>query len=479
MEHSYNGRGDLLETVRTDSAGSERTTYAYDAAFRLTLITDHTGTETTFTNDANNRRTEISHPDGAVEERTYDDSGRLTGITTTGAAGQSLVEASYSYDNDGADSDQLQSRTIDGDTEEFTYDGLDRLTSNGEIDYAYDDAGNLTSAGGEDLAYNDADQVTDARGVEVDHDEAGNMTSRGGRVLEYSLTNQFLQADEDADLATSISYDTTNQTQMRGITEAHEGERIDRQLSNTALGVTNVASEGERTSFVRDANGELISMVAWDGEERFHFTTDHQNTVLAITAEGSEAESPDVVYDYTPFGERSMEASDQSGAASLNPFGFTGAYQFQDGTVHLGYRFYDTNTLNFTQPDPSRQEMNNYAYGMGDPINNVDWTGLMSLAIAAGTIGSAAAGAAAAVGMAAVCGASLGVGCLLGGVVVGAAASGFGGVVGAGLAGGSQSEIASSGRAGLVGGAVTGPLPAAPGLLISLGTSGFLVSDSA
>lgn len=130
-------------------------------------------------------------------------------------------------------------------------------------------------------------------------------------------------------------------------------------------------------------------------------------------------------------------------------------------------------------PDSSRQEANNYAYGMGDPINNVDWAGLMSPAIAAGTIGSAAAGAAAAVGMVAVCGASLGVGCLLGGVVVGAAASGFGGVVGAGPAGGSQSEIASSGRADLVGGAVTGPLPTAPGLLISMGTSGLLVSDSA
>ncbi|MBR8745607.1 hypothetical protein, partial [Nocardiopsis sp. MG754419] len=69
-----------------------------------------------------------------------------------------------------------------------------------------------------------------------------------------------------------------------GITDVLDGERIDRQLSNTALGVTNIASDGERTSYVRDANGELISMVAWDGDERFHYTLDHQNTVLAVTA---------------------------------------------------------------------------------------------------------------------------------------------------------------------------------------------------
>ncbi|MBR8745351.1 RHS repeat-associated core domain-containing protein, partial [Nocardiopsis sp. MG754419] len=55
---------------------------------------------------------------------------------------------------------------------------------------------------------------------------------------------------------------------------------------------------------------------------------------------------------------------------------YTGAYQFQDGTVHLSHRFYDTSTLGFTQPDPSRQELNNHTYAMCDPINNTDPTGL-------------------------------------------------------------------------------------------------------
>ncbi|WP_436852483.1 RHS repeat-associated core domain-containing protein [Nocardiopsis dassonvillei] len=400
VEHSYNGRGDLLETVRTDSAGSERTTYAYDAAgnvtemvehgktttygydaaFRLTSLTDHTGAETTFTNDANNRRTSITHPDGAVEERTYDDSGRLTGITTTGAADQVLVEAVYSYDNDGADSDQLQSRTIGGETETFTYDGLDRLTSDGTTDYTYDDVGNLLTAGNEEFAYNDADQPTSARGQEVGHDEAGNMTSRGEYVYEYSVTNQTLRSnDGQGELASWLSYDTTDQTQMRGVTDVHEGSRVERQLSNTALGVTNIASEGERTSFVRDPEGRLVSMVAWDGDERFHYTLDHQNTVLALTSEGSEAESPDVVYDYSPYGERTSESLEGTEAAVLSPFGFTGAYQFQDGTVHLNHRFHSTFTMGFTQPDPSRQELNNYAYGMGDPVNNTDLTGLYTM----------------------------------------------------------------------------------------------------
>ena len=395
---SYNGRGDLTESERTDSAGTETTTYAheaagnvtsitehgqtteyaYDAAFRLTELVDHTGAETTFDHDANNQRTTITHPDGAEENRSYDASGRLTGITTTGVEDQSLVEASYAWDTaDGDDSDQLQSRTVNGEAENFSYDGLQRLTGNGEVEYTYDDAGNLLTSGEEEFAYNDADQPTTARGEDVAHDGAGNMTGRGEYVLDYSATNQNTRIDDgEGDLATSLSYDTTDQTQMRGITDVQDGDRVERQLSNTALGVTNIASEGERTSFVRDPSGELISMVAWDGDERFHYTLDHQNTVLALTAEGSEADTPDAVYEYSPYGEQNSDTLENTRAGELNPFGYTGAYQFQDGTVHLSHRFLDTFTLNFTQPDPSRQELNNHTYAMCDPINNIDPTGL-------------------------------------------------------------------------------------------------------
>ncbi|WP_047871531.1 RHS repeat-associated core domain-containing protein [Nocardiopsis sp. RV163] len=85
-----------------------------------------------------------------------------------------------------------------------------------------------------------------------------------------------------------------------------------------------------------------------------------------------------MVYDYSPYGERTSESLEGTEAAALSPFGFTGAYQFQDGTVHLNHRFHSTFTLGFTQPDPSRQEMNNYAYAACDPINNTDPTGLQT-----------------------------------------------------------------------------------------------------
>ncbi|WP_249188551.1 RHS repeat-associated core domain-containing protein [Nocardiopsis sp. MG754419] len=117
-------------------------------------------------------------------------------------------------------------------------------------------------------------------------------------------------------------------------------------------------------------------MVDWAEDERFHYTLDGQNTVLVLTAEGSEADAPDAVYEYSPYGEQSSDILEDTRAGELNPFGYTGAYQFQDGTVHLSHRFYDTFTLGFTQPDPSRQEMNNHNYAACDPINKTDSTGL-------------------------------------------------------------------------------------------------------
>jgi RHS repeat-associated protein len=129
---------------------------------------------------------------------------------------------------------------------------------------------------------------------------------------------------------------------------------------------------------VRCPNGELISMIAWDGNECFYYTTNHQNTVLALAAEGSEAESPDVVYDYSPYGERSAETLEGTEAAVLSPFGFTGAYQFQGGTVHLNHRCHSTFMPGFAQSDSSRQELNNDNYAQCDPNNNTDPTGLQT-----------------------------------------------------------------------------------------------------
>ncbi|WP_238581045.1 RHS repeat-associated core domain-containing protein [Streptomonospora alba] len=492
LSYTYDGRGDLLKTVRSDADGEEKTTYAYDAAgnltemtelgatttytydaaFRLDELTDPTGATTAFDYDENNRRTGIEHPDGATQSKDYDESGRLTSLEATNAAGEIVTKASYSYDNDGSDSGQLQSTTVDGETEDYTYDGMDRLTSDGETDYTYDDAGNLLSAGGDEFTYNNADQATQARGDELAHDKAGNLVEKAGAQLQYSPTNQWTKTDTaQGDLQTSISYDTANSTQVRGITDIKGDTRIDRQVVNTALGISDIASDGERTRYVRDPNGTLISMIDGADDTRYHYTTDHQSSVLSVTQAGSEADAPAVDYDYTPYGQTTTNAAGDADtrAAGLNPFTYTGAYQFQNGTLHLGHRFFSPGINQFTQPDPSRQERNNYTYAGCDPINNTDPTGLMS-AQAGGRLGASVGSMAMAAGFAAAGACAVTApACLAGMAVGGAAAGAAGGALGASLAGGSGGQVASAGAWGGVGGAITGPMPVNFGMWTGMG----------
>ncbi len=61
------------------------------------------------------------------------------------------------------------------------------------------------------------------------------------------------------------------------------------------------------------------------------------------------------------------------------PFRFAGGHLDPTGLYHLGARYYDPQTVRFTQPDPSGQEVNPYLYAEGDPVNRIDPGGLASV----------------------------------------------------------------------------------------------------
>lgn len=83
------------------------------------------------------------------------------------------------------------------------------------------------------------------------------------------------------------------------------------------------------------------------------------------------------MYAYDPYG----KVIAFSGSNAPNPFQFTGQYtDVESGLQYLRARYYDPSTAQFISSDPlSLVTRHRYAYASGNPIDNVDPTGMFDL----------------------------------------------------------------------------------------------------
>ncbi|OXM70604.1 type IV secretion protein Rhs [Amycolatopsis vastitatis] len=348
--------------------------YGYDAADRLTSVKDQANTTTTYGYDNADHRTSATFPGGSTETIGVDQSGRQTGITVKNPAGTALLSTTYRYTRpDGTDTGQVQSRTDVTGTADNTYDGFGRLVKAGARTYSYDNAGNLTAGDGHTYTVNDANQLTKADSTTLTYDGAGNRldSTNPANHAAYSPTNQLTSLTTSTGPVFTASYDTLDQTQPSTITEQAGSANYKHDFTHTALGISRTMDNGAATTYAHDVDGKLTGLVDTAGKHH-NAVTDYQGSIIALL---DDAGALTATYSYTPYG---AGAAITGPAADANRLRWIGGYQTQLGNYLLGYRQFNSTYARFTQPDPTGQEDNAYAYGKGDPLNNTDATGALS-----------------------------------------------------------------------------------------------------
>ena len=254
----------------TDSNGNV-SKLTYDDADRVTSVRDALGRTTTVTYDGNNQITSVTKPNGTKTQMSYDPRGRVT--TTTNPDG-TTNQRNY-------DAMTMTSMTDEsGKTTSYTYDSRGQILSvtdalGNTTNYTRDEVGNIigvTDANNHTTSYqyDSADRLgkkilPDGSFEQYTYDGNGNVTSVR---LTDGHVNQYIY--DDRDRVSQIKY---FDGQVVSFTYTPSGKRL---TANTSLGTTSYVYDGqERVTKVTQPNGQAIS-----------YTYDASDNIASITTAG-------------------------------------------------------------------------------------------------------------------------------------------------------------------------------------------------
>ncbi len=342
---------------------------------------------------------------GYLTQRIIDPySGRLKEIKTGVAENDSIRNLHYSYDN--ADNVIQRDDRVNGISESYQYDSLDRLeqadyydTATGvsdSLNYSYDTNGNIrhkSNAGS--MKYDLGNRIitldrNDGTYEDYTYDANGNMVSGSGREIEWTSFNKPTRIKtKDADVSFAYGPDNNRVTK----------QSLDKQ--------------GQETTWYIGKGYELIDAVDMDGNhikrKKHYIYADGEVIAIQVrTIENGQKQadqtrylhkdalgSVDTITDshgaiiarmgYTPFGQRRAvngQKIDQSFQRKLTNRGYTGHEQIDNiGLVHMNARLYDPEIGRFLSADIYIQEpglsqnFNRYIYVMNNPLKYNDPSG--------------------------------------------------------------------------------------------------------
>jgi len=318
-------------------AGQNAVNYTYDNANRLTQIAQGSST-VGFSYDNANRRTSLTLPNAMVLAYNYDADSRATAMTWT-LGGNPVGDLEYSYDADGrviGKSGSFAQTNLPAAVSGNTFNADNEMTAFGGQALTYDANGNLTNDGTNNYTWDARSHLNAISGGSTASFQYDPLGRRALKTVN-SATTQFL-------------YDGHNPVQeLDGSSPPNvtanllTGRRIDEYFTRTD-------SAGAR-NFLTDVLGSTIGLA------------DSSGTLQTQ-------------YSYDPFGNATV-----TGAASANPYQFTGRENDGTGLDYYRGRYYSPDQQRFTSQDPLEfggGDANLYAYVQNEPTLDTDPRGTLS-----------------------------------------------------------------------------------------------------
>jgi RHS repeat-associated protein len=348
----------------------------WDAAGRLTQLTNALGTFTYSWEGASFRVSEVNLPNGQRSTFAYFPNVKdqlLQQITHWKPNSTLLSRFAYDYNGVRQITNWVQERSgASPVVHQLDYDRVDRLTNaiatrGGSIvasyAWSYDPGENLT-----------AESANTSQRV-FSHNVLNELTSvtnsaEAARAYEWDAENR-LVAFSRGTHRTEFSYDGFDRRNR--VVEKENGVVVsDRRYLWCDL---NLCEERDATNAnvlkKYEALGVKVYAQAGLPPGNYFYAHDHLGSIREMTDSSGQ---PRAVYDYTPFGRRSRTSGDLD-----SDFGFTGHPFHAASELHLApFRAYDANLARWLSRDPIGEvdTPNLFAYVLNDPINLVDPDGL-------------------------------------------------------------------------------------------------------
>jgi len=258
---------------------------------------------------------------------------------------------------------------MNGVTETFSYDNLDRLTT----DITYATNGNIQSKTGIGAySYNTnrphaVDYITNAQGVRPPALPDITYTA-------FNKAESITRGDTSLSFTYGVDFERVQSVLQRGtqiITTRYISPNYEEEI--TATGVS-------KRHYLHTPSGlSAIIVQTTTATQTYYVHTDHLGSIQALTNESGTLVQR---YSYDAWGKRTLITDNTGTGKPLFSRGFTGHEHLDDfSLINMNGRMYDPLTSSFLSPDPFvqspdfTQSYNRYSYCWNNPLKYIDPSG--------------------------------------------------------------------------------------------------------